>query len=284
LTEVSARFVRFLSPALRLPEHWEFPEFEAVEYSGRSSRYCVVVPVINEGSKFLRQLEGMRDLGMGADVIVADGGSADGTTNDGVLRELGVTSLLVKRGPGRLSAQLRMAFAYALARGYEGVIIIDGNGKDGYEAIPSFVAALDRGFDFIQGSRYVKGGVAVNTPLDRHLAVRCLHAPLVSISAGFRYTDTTNGFRGFSAAFLRDPRVAVFRDVFDTYNLHYYLAIRAPRLGYRVTELPVRREYPARGKTPTKIAGWKGRLLILGQLWTAVTGGYDPGKARPGDR
>jgi glycosyltransferase involved in cell wall biosynthesis len=279
MTQVAARFACFLSPALRLPPEWEVPEFEAREYSPRSTRYCVVVPVINEGARFLRQLDGMRDMGAGADVIVADGGSTDGTTQDSLLQERGVTALLVKRGPGRLSAQLRMAFAYALARGYEGVVIIDGNGKDGFEAIPSFLEALEVGYGFVQGSRYVRGGVAVNTPLDRHLAVRCLHAPLISLAAGFRYTDTTNGFRAFRAEFLRDPRVAVFRDVFDTYNLHYYLAIRAARLGWPVTELPVRREYPARGKTPTKISGWRGRLLILRQLWTAVTGGYDP---RPG--
>jgi glycosyltransferase involved in cell wall biosynthesis len=276
VTNVAARFACFLSPALRLPAAWEFPEFEVREYSPRTSRNCVVVPVINEGAKFLRQLDGMRELGFGADVIVADGGSTDGTTQDSLLQERGVTALLVKRGPGRLSAQLRMAFAYALARGYEGVVIIDGNGKDGFQAIPAFLRALDEGFGFVQGSRYVEGGIAINTPLDRHVAVRCVHAPLISVAAGFRYTDTTNGFRAFSAGFLRDDRVAVFRDIFDTYNLHYYLAIRAPRLGYRVVELPVRREYPARGKTPTKIAGWRGRLLILRQLWTAVTGGYDP--------
>ena len=183
---------------------------------------------------------------------------------------------LRKIGPGKLSAQLRMAFAWALREGYQGCVIVDGNGKDGWEAIPDFLRAMDDGYGFVQGSRYVPGGVAVNTPLDRHLAVRLLHAPLISLAARHWYTDTTNGFRAFSAAFLRDPKVAVFRDVFDTYNLHYYLSVRAPRLGYRVRELPVRRSYPAKGRTPTKISGMRGRLLILRQLATAVTGGYNP--------
>ena len=60
-------------------------------------------------------------------------------------------------------------------------------------------------------------------------------------AAGFRYTDTTKGFRAFSSKFLVDPRVQPFRDVFDTYNLRYHLAIKAARLGYRVKEIPVRR-------------------------------------------
>ncbi len=268
---------RLQHPGLGLDPNWEVPAFEArVLSDAPRSRYCIVIPVINEGEKLLNQLRGMSGGNLGCDIIVADGGSKDGSTDDEGLRSLGVHSVLVKKGPGKLSAQLRMGFAWALHQGYEGVIAIDGNGKDGWQAIPSFVAALDRGTGFVQGSRYVEGGVAVNTPLDRHLAVKLLHAPLISLSAGQRYTDTTNGFRAFSADFLRDPRVAPFRDIFSTYNLHYYLAIRAARLGYPIEELPVTRSYPAAGKTPTKISGLRGRLHILRQMAEACLHRYDP--------
>ncbi len=99
----------------------------------------------------------------------------------------------------------------------------------------------------MQGSRFVPGGRAVRTPWARYLGIRLLHAPLISLAAGHRYTDTTNGFRAYSARFLSDPRVAPFRDVFSAYELHYYLAIRAARLGFRVAELPVTRTYPSHG-------------------------------------
>ena len=267
---------RYQSTALGLPETWEVPSFNATAFAPKAGRYAVIVPIFNEGGKFLNQLDRMHELEAGADIVIADGGSTDGSTVEAELARRGVRALLVKTGPGKLSAQLRMAFAWALSQGYEGCVIIDGNGKDGVEAIPSFLAALDEGYGFVQGSRYVAGGKAVNTPLDRHIAVRLLHAPLISLAARYRYTDTTNGFRAFSAAFLGDPRVATFRDIFDTYNLHYYLAIRAARLGYRIRELPVTRAYPAHGRTPTKISGWRGRKLILLQLLKAVTGGYDP--------
>ncbi len=102
---------------------------------------------------------------------------------------------------------MRMAFAYALKEGYAGVVVVDGNGKDDITAIPAFVHALEAGYDHIQGSRYVPGGKAINTPLSRHLAVHLLHAPLISLSAGFRYTDTTNGFRAYSSRLLADPRL-----------------------------------------------------------------------------
>lgn len=255
---------------------WDVPEFRCDEIAPRRSRYCIVIPVINEGDRIRKQLQVLAGLDLGLDILIADGGSTDGSLDRAFLQSVGVSALLVKTGSGRLSAQLRIGFAYALERGYEGIVAVDGNGKDGVEAIPDFVSLLEQGYDFVQGSRYIPGGRAVNTPIDRTLAVRLLHAPLISAAAGFWYTDTTNGFRAFSARFLMDPMVAPFRDIFSSYNLHFYLAIRAPRLRYRVTETPVQRAYPARAKAPTKIAGLRGRLLILKELWLSVIGAYDP--------
>jgi len=253
----------------------ELPSFTVWELAPRNSEVCVLVPVVNEGERLIAQLERMAQV-TDIDVLIADGGSDDGSTERQRLKELGVSALLRMHGGPALSAQLRMGLSWALDRGYDGFVTIDGNGKDGVEAIPRFVAALAEGYDFVQGSRYLPGGEAVNTPRDRHLAVKLLHAPLLSAAAGFRYTDTTNGFRAFSARLLRDDRVRPFRAVFHTYNLHYYLSVRAPKLGFRVTEIPVRRAYPEGGRTPTKIGGWSGKLKILGQLLSAAVGRYDP--------
>jgi len=216
------------------------------------------------------------------DVVVADGGSTDGSTAEAELAPRGVRALLVKTGPGKLSAQMRMAMDWAMDEGYDGLITIDGNDKDDPSAVPAFAEALADGWDHVQGSRFVRGGRAIRTPLSRWLAVRLLHAPLVSLAAGFRYTDTTNGFRGYSRRFLLDPRVAPFRDVFVRYELHYYLAIRAARLGFRCLELPVTRAYPAKGPTPTKISPIRGNLLVLRTLLKACLYLFDPPERGPG--
>jgi dolichol-phosphate mannosyltransferase len=187
-----------------------------------------------------------------------------------------VRALLVKQGAGKLSAQMRMAIAFAMNDAYQGLIVIDGNGKDDVTAIPRFVALLDAGCDHIQGSRYVPGGHGINTPLSRSIGVRLLHAPLISLAAGARFTDTTNGFRAYSRRLLTDPRVQPLRDIFMGYELHYYLAIRAARLGFKVMETPVTRRYPATGKTPTKISPVRGNLLVLRTLADAVSGKFNP--------
>ncbi len=254
----------------------EVPEYVVAELAPRCRDYCLCVFVINEGARIRAQLEKMTPLAETLDLIIADGGSTDGSLDEAILRSRGIRTLLTKRGPGKLSAQMRMAIDYALAQGYQGMVTIDGNDKDNPAAASRIAQLLREGCDHVQGSRFIPGGRHENTPLSRLLAVRLIHAPLISVAARFRYTDTTNGFRGYSRRFLEDPRVLPLRAVFERYELHYYLAIRAARLGYRCIETPVERIYPAAGKTPTKISPLWGNLLVLRTLVAACLGRYNP--------
>lgn len=261
------------------PTAWQVPAYDATIFSQRKARYAVLVFVINEGSRVQAQLKAMEPPAKDVDLVIADGGSTDGSLDPFYLQSCGVRALLTKRGPGKLSAQMRMALAWGLDEGYDGLIVMDGNNKDDPSAVPQFAAALDRGFDHIQGSRYVPGGKAINTPVLRHWGVKLLHAPLIALASGFKYTDTTNGFRAYSRRLLIDERVQPFRDIFQRYELHYYLAIRAARLGFRILEVPVTRSYPAGAPAPTKISPFRGNLLILQTLFRAVRGFYNPARA-----
>jgi glycosyltransferase involved in cell wall biosynthesis len=252
------------------------PDYERHVFTGKRHRYCVAVFVINEGERVRGQLRGMASLADQLDIVVADGGSTDGSLSLDSLAEFRLRALLIKRGPGKLSAQMRIAIDFALSEGYEGLVVIDGNGKDDYSAIPRFIALLSEGYDHVQGSRYIPGGQGINTPLSRTIGVRLIHAPVVSLAAGARFTDTTNGFRAYSRRLLTDARVAPLRDVFVGYELHYYLAIRSARLGFRIIETPVTRRYPKSGKTPTKISPVKGSLNVLRTLAAAAAGRFDP--------
>lgn len=254
---------------------WQFPEFDIQEFFKKANRYAVCVFVINEGEKIQKQLKKMKQYSGYIDIIVADGGSTDSSLEKDFLKTVNVRALLTKNGPGKLSAQMRMAFAYTMQEGYEGVVVVDGNGKDDISAIQDFIRLLDAGYDHIQGSRFIPGGKAINTPLERHIAVKLIHSPLISLAARHRHTDTTNGFRAYSRKLLLDPEIAIFRDVFQTYELHYYLAIESARAKkYRLTETPVTREYPKKGKTPTKISPIKGNLQVLQILFKAARRKY----------
>ncbi len=256
---------------------WQVPTFNSPLWRGRQHAFCVVIPVINEGARIGSLLDRMAALQMAslADIIIVDGGSTDGSLALDRLRAQGVRGLLVKTGPGKLSAQLRCAYAFALDQGYQGIISIDGNDKDDPAAIPRFIEALQQGLDFVQASRFVPGGMAENTPLLRDFAIRFIHAPMLSLFSGFKWTDTTQGFRAYSRKMLLDPQIAPFRDVFQTYELLAYLSYRAPKLGYRCVELPTSRRYP-KGEVPTKISSFKGNLSVLQVLFKACFGAYNP--------
>lgn len=259
-----------------MQSNWQVPKAEYQELQPKASKYCVIVPIINEGDRIKNQLLKMKNYTNIVDIILADGGSTDGSTDLTFLKSMGVRALVIKKDKGKLSAQLRMGFSYALEQGYQGIITVDGNNKDGVEAIPNFIKELEAGYDFIQGSRYVKGGKAINTPVIRDTAIKLIHAPIISLLARERFTDTTNGFRGLSRRYLLDSRVQPFREVFDTYELLAYLSVRASQLGYKTKEIPVTRKYPDDGKVPTKISGVKGNFSLMKILFLLMLKSYNP--------
>ena len=227
------------------------PDYTCTAFLPKSSDYCLLIPVINEGSRILTELGRAQKAGVDrlVDIVICDGGSTDGSMNPDTLELYGVNTLLVKTGPGKQGAQLRMGLHFALTFAYKGVLTIDGNNKDSIEDVPEFVAKLKEGYDLVQGSRFIPGGHAINTPKTRY---------------------------AYSREYLTHPDVQPLRDVFMGYELLAYLSIRATQLGLRACEVPVTRAYPASGKTPTKISGFKGNSNLLQVLFAAATGKYNP--------
>lgn len=255
---------------------WQIPTYDENVFSPKSNDFVLVIPVINEGDRIRDQLKRIQQENLPIDVVVADGGSTDGSLDPAFVQSVGVRTILTKKGQGKLSAQLRMAYSWCILQGYQGIVTVDGNGKDGVDAISLFIEKLREGYDYVQGSRYKKGGEAINTPLERTIGNRFIHAPLLSLAGRHWYTDTTNGFRGYSARYLLDDRVKPFRDTFQKYELLFYLTTRAGQLGFRVCQVPVRRSYPKGEAVPTKISGSGVKADVLRQTLNAALGCFTP--------
>lgn len=254
------------------------PKFECTEYNEKTKDYVLLIPIINEGDRIHNELYRAKkhNISSFVDIVICDGGSTDGCTEEKKLRNMDVNTLLTKQDSGKQGAQLRMGIWWALQRGYKGVITIDGNDKDSIEDIPKFIEKLEEGYDLIQGSRFIKGGRAINTPFIRSVSVKYIHAPIISFTAHQRFTDTTNAYRGYSARYLSDERVQPLRDIFMTYELLAYLSVRATQIGMKACEIPVTRAYPKTGKTPTKISFFKGNIELMKILLKNVFGAYNP--------
>lgn len=260
----------------KVENHSGVPNYHVTQFQTKKNDVALVIPVINEGIRIRDQLSKIMKSSYSVDIIIADGGSNDGSLQYFNDQENDLVALLVKEGGGKLSAQLRMAFHYCLENDYRSVITMDGNDKDGLLGIEAIQRALKEGYDFIQGSRFIPGGVSRNTPIKRYLGIRLIHAPLTSLGARRKYTDTTNGFRGHSRALLENSKIRIFRDIFSEYELLAYIPIEASLQRMRVTEVPVMREYPPNGEVPTKINNLSIELKLIGVLLNAVFGRYRP--------
>lgn len=196
-------------------------------------------------------------------MLVVDDGSRDGSAEAARAAGAEVLELPVRGGVG---AALREGFR-ALKDRADIVVVMAGNDKDEPEEIPRLLAPIVEGrADFVQGSRYAKGGGAAgDMPLYRRLATR-LHPLLFSLATGRRVTESTNGFRAFRVTLLSDSRLDLEQAWLDGYALEPYFYANVIRLGYATCEVPVTKTYPARATGYTKMRPGRDWWQILRPL------------------
>ncbi|MGL5253590.1 MAG: glycosyltransferase family 2 protein [Brevinema sp.] len=254
----------------------QLPSYEYEEFFTKKNNIVLLIPTWNEGSRIQNELRTIKEhhINERVDIILLDGGTSDGSIDADFLNEMSVRGVLTIRAKGQGNAY-RVGLYKAVSDNYDYILTVDGNNKDNVEIIPQFIEKLEQGFDFVQGSRFIKGGYHENTPKAREIAIKYFSNPLLSLASGFKYTETMSAFRGFNAKIFRDDRIQAFRGVFQTWELQWYLSTKIPQLGYKVIEIPQSRVYPPSGPIPTKI-NWAGNFRIIFQLLKVATGYYNP--------
>jgi glycosyltransferase involved in cell wall biosynthesis len=120
-------------------------------------------------------------------VLVVDDGSIDDTAN----RAKAAGAVVIRQTPNQgKGAALRTGFKYALKRGYQAVITLDGDGQHDPAEISSFITAWQKQpVGLIIGQREFS-----RMPLIRRLA-NTLGGNLFSLSVGHRVADNQSGYR-----------------------------------------------------------------------------------------
>jgi len=233
-----------------------------------SAKVLIATFAFNEGQKIQTTVERIVAASP-HDVLVMDDGSTDGSIEP--LRKFNAKIVSNPRNEG-IGSAMKAAFQLALDGGYDVMVIMAGNNKDDPNEIPRLLAPLlENRADFVQGSRYLKGGAHGQMPVYRRLATR-LHPLLFSIAARKWVTESTNGFRAFRTSLLRDPRIDWRQPWLDKYELEPYLLYKTITLGYRHDEVPVTKIYPPRKLGYTKMKPFSGWWSILRPIFYLALG------------
>lgn len=226
-------------------------------------KYLVGICSYNEGQKIKRVIEKFGDYDC-YDVLIVDDGSTDGSLIDTERQyPIKIIHNPFVRGAGYGTRQI---LDYAKQYGYTVVFFVSGNDKDDPSDILKMKTAIEEGSDFVQGSRYLPGGAHGKLPFYRKIATRWIHPLLFSFITGKKITDSTNGFRAVRLSILGDTRIDINQEWLDQYELEPYLFYKAIILGFKVTEVPVRKIYPPKKEGYTKMKPFTGWWSILRPL------------------
>lgn len=175
------------------------------------------------------------------EVVVVNDCSTDDTEKEA--RQAGATVLnhQVNMGAG---AGYRDGYYYGLEKNYDVIVELAGDDQDIPDEIPRLLdAVIDENYDYVHGSRWLRGGKRLHHPWHR-LFSTWLYSFIFSIFVGKRATDATNGFRAFKAGILKDERINLKQDWLNRYEMEPYFYFKVIRLGYRWKEVPCTKYYP----------------------------------------
>lgn len=200
-------------------------------------RLLIAIPTYNERENIAVLLAALLALYPYAHVVVIDDNSPDGTGDlvaDLAARD-GRIQLLRRDRKRGLGGAYRAAFAWALTRDYERVVVMDADGSHDPAQIGRLLEAGLRA-DVVIGSRYVPGGKIENWPLSRRALSWGANA-LARLMVGPEIRDWTAGFKCYSRAVLAS--LAFDRIVSEGYSFQVEILFHCRRAGWKILEVPI---------------------------------------------
>lgn len=207
----------------------------------RGEDLLIIIPAYNEQGRVGQVIGEVMSALPGADVLVVDDGSTDGTVADAAGAGAKVLSLPVNSGYG---VALQTGYKFGVRAGYETIGQIDADGQHRAEYLTEMLQALEQqDADLIVGSRFLGDDDHYKPSLARAVGIG-LFAHLTSSITHEQISDPTSGFQ------LMRSRVARLfcSDVYPTDYPDADVLILLHRTGYRVREVAVQMR-PSPGKS-----------------------------------
>ncbi len=191
----------------------------------KKPRVSIVIPARNEEKNLYYLLP---NIPASIDeIILVDGHSTDDTI--AVAQRLRPDIRVIEQvGTGKGDA-MRLGFA---ACTQDIIVMLDSDGSADPKEIPRFVEALQRGYDFVKGSRFLEDGKSHDiTPLRRwgNFAL----CTLVNLLFRERFSDLCYGYNAFWRSCLEHITLDC-----TGFEIEAQLCLRAHKAGLKMTEVP----------------------------------------------
>lgn len=181
--------------------------------NGQRLRFAIIIPMYNESGnakQCLRRVnEVIAERSFNADIIVIDDGSIDSTTRQveavsGEYSNIKLYTHKVNKGFG--AARKTGMRAVLEIDGYEFAVFMDADMTMDPKYIEDFYNKIMEGYDFVVGSRFIKGGGMQRVPFYR-AAVSYIGGALFHFSFRLGIKDYTQGFRAIRTGIIDKLRL-----------------------------------------------------------------------------
>ena len=228
-------------------------------------RVLVVCPTFEERDTLPDVVRRLRDAVPGADLLVVDDASPDGTgvVADRLAARDPQVHVLHRPGKSGLGRAYVAGFAWARARGYDVVVEMDADGSHAPEELPRLLRALAHA-DVVLGSRWVPGGEVLRWPASRRLLSRGGNA-YVRVILGLPLADSTGGYRAYRASAL--ARLPLDTVASQGYCFQVDVVWHAWQRGLTVVEVPI--TFTERTTGRSKMS----RAIVAEALWRVTVWG-----------
>lgn len=189
-----------------------------------------------------------------ADLLVVDDNSPDQTGQWAIEASRGDPRIRVlSRTERGLGGAIRAALQYAVERGYEYLVNLDGDLSHAPEAIPDLVRliASDPGLDVAVGSRYCPGGRIEGWPRRRRWMSRLVNRFAVK-KLNLPISDCSGSLRCYRVATLARIRPDTLES--DGYSILEEILVRIDRSGGKMAEIPIIFTDRTRGQSKLSMA------------------------------
>jgi dolichol-phosphate mannosyltransferase len=228
-------------------------------------RLLILLATYNERDNLEALLTQIQQAVPGAEVLVIDDGSPDGTGElaDALAARWPWLRVMHRAGKLGLGTAQLAGMRYAMEHGYDLVLTMDADFSHHPRYLPALLAGM-AGRDVMIGSRYVPGGGTVNWPLSRKVISRAVNS-LCRVLLRLPSRDCSGGYRCYRVELLR--RAQLERMISRGYSFMEEVLYRCRRAGARLGETPIvfeDRRVGASKANPAEMARSLSTLLYLG--------------------